>query len=415
MANGNSTAGFLRSKENKMISWGAWLFLFEQTQYYRDTWAEVDLDALHRNLVNVRKLLPRETELFTAVKANAYGHGDIQVAQEALRAGTHGFVVATLDEALHLRQQGIEAPILVLGIIRPTDAGIAARKRISVPVFQEEWLDEAAACIQEDGPKLRVHIKCDTGMGRIGLRKLDELKKVEERITGSACFALEGIFTHFATADSPTDAYYLKQLETFRHFVAALNVSPRYVHAANSAAALCHDDSLFNAVRIGIAIYGMSPSEERPSITGGEQAFSLHSKLVHVKKMQAEESVSYGAGYTAQEGEWIATLPIGYADGWIRKLEGQRIIVGGEEAKIVGRICMDQTMVRLPHYMPVGTQATLIGKQGRHFISMEEIAQKLETINYEVPCMIGGRVPRVYKRNGGTISVTNKIFDEKAK
>lgn len=380
----------------------------EKIQFFRDTWTEIDLDALYDNVKMIRNALPRETHMFAAVKANAYGHGALQVGREALRAGAHGLVVALLDEAILLRRHGIEAPILVLGAIRPNDAGIAARYNISIPVFQKGWLEEAGRSIQ-DGDKLKVHIKCDTGMGRIGLKGTDELKEIEKIVSGSDKFLFEGIFTHFATADQLEESYYQQQLDKFKRLVEQLDIIPAYVHAANSAAALCHDDSLFTAARIGIAIYGLPPSNERHFTLKTRQILSWHTKIVHVKKLQPGDSVGYGADYKAQEEEWIATLPVGYADGWLRKLEGQPVIVEGELAPIVGRICMDQTMIRLPRHFPVGTEVTLIGGRQGRFISVDDIAKKLETINYEVTCSINFRVPRVYKRGKEAVEIENKL------
>ncbi|WP_339164808.1 alanine racemase [Siminovitchia sp. FSL W7-1587] len=380
----------------------------EEIPFFRDTWTEIDLDALYDNVKMIRNALPRNTHMLAAVKANAYGHGALQVGLEALRAGAHGLVVALLDEALWLRKHGIEAPILVLGAIRPSDAGVAARYNISVPVFQTDWLEEASRSMK-DGDVLKVHIKCDTGMGRIGLRRADELKEVEKMVSASDKFLFEGIFTHFATADQQEEGYYQQQLEKFKRFIDLLETVPTYIHAANSAAALCHHDSLFNTARIGIAIYGLSPSEERQFTPETSQVLSWHTKIVHVKKLQAGECVGYGACYKAREEEWIATLPVGYADGWLRKLEGQRVIIEDEFAPIVGRICMDQTMIRLPRYFPVGTEVTLIGGRQDLFISVDDIAQKLDTINYEVTCSINFRVPRVFKRGKQAVEIENKL------
>lgn len=367
--------------------------------FYRDTWAEIDLDNLHDNTAAICEFLPEDTKVFAAVKANAYGHGAIDAAHTVLEAGAHGLVVAFLDEALTLRENGITAPILILGATRAEDAGIAATHDISVTVFQMEWLKEAIAYIDESHP-LRVHIKCDTGMGRIGIKEISEMQKMEEILKESIQFIFEGIFTHFATADEEDESYYQKQLATFKQFLNALTSQPPYIHAANSAAALCHNDALFNSVRVGIALYGLSPSEEMKSHFPIErkEVLSLHSKIIHVKKMNVGESVGYGAGYIADGEEWIATIPIGYADGWIRKLSGQEVIANGERVPIVGRICMDQTMIKLPRHMPVGTKVTLIGRQENQFISIDDIAKKLDTINYEVTCTITDRVPRVCKR-----------------
>ncbi|MBD8006987.1 alanine racemase [Bacillus norwichensis] len=379
-----------------------------QTQYFRDTWVEIDMDTLYQNVQAICNGLPLGTKLFVVVKANAYGHGDFQVAKEALRAGAHGLVVALLDEALALRLKGIQAPILVLGLIRPVDAGVAARHHISVSVFQIEWLKEASRVMDSRDPPLKVHIKCDTGMGRIGLKHKNELKEVERFIHYAYSFELEGIFTHFSTADLTSEKYYQRQLELFKQYVSVLEKKPKYVHAANSAGTLCHKNSLFNAVRVGIAIYGLVTSQQKAPLAKGKQVFSLHTKIVHVKKVIPSEYIGYGADYQAQSEDWVATLPVGYADGWLRKLESQSVIVNGQRANIVGRICMDQMMVKLPNYLPIGTTVTLIGgKESEDFVTVEEIAEKLGTINYEVTCTINFRVPRVYKRGSRHLEVEN--------
>ncbi|WP_230200316.1 alanine racemase [Bacillus niameyensis] len=385
-------------------------------EFYRDTWAEINLDAIFYNLTEIRNQLPNDTKVFVAVKANGYGHGDVQVARTVLAAGAHGLLVAFLDEALALRDSGITAPILVLGATRPKDAGIAAEKNISLTVFQHEWLLKAEESITTD-TKLHVHIKCDTGMNRIGIKEENELQQIEDALQQSDSFYFEGIFTHFATADQVEDSYYKEQLTRFKHFLKMLKAFPPYVHAANSAAALVHIDSIFNAVRIGIAAYGLSPSEEIKTQLPFKlkEAFSLKTKITYIKKLIAGEKVGYGATYTANEEEWLATIPIGYADGWIRRLQGMKVLANGEMVPIVGRICMDQTMIRLPRHIPVGTTIILIGCQQGQSVSVDDIANKLGTINYEVTCTISNRVPRVYIVNGSRISSNSEIIAENFK
>lgn len=380
--------------------------------FYRDTWVEVDLDAISENVGNMRRLLPEHTQIIAVVKANAYGHGAEYVAKTALASGASALAVAFLDEALALRKKGITAPILVLGAARPEDAGIAALENISLTVFQKDWLEEASRHLT--GRKLAVHIKCDTGMGRIGVRTVQELKEVEKIVNQQSCFFFEGIFTHFATADEIDTTLYEKQYSQFQDMVLNLENRPPYVHCANSAAALRFDQSPFNAVRFGIAMYGLSPSPAiKPVLPFPlKEAFSLHTKVTHVKQIHAGDTVSYGATYQASGDEWIATLPIGYADGWIRRLSGQEVIIDGERAPIVGRICMDQCMVKLARPVAVGTKATLIGKQGDLSIPVDEIAEKLETINYEVTCSISSRVPRIFLKNGNDVAdVSNPVLE----
>jgi alanine racemase len=382
-----------------------------QTQFFRDTWVEIDLDNLFKNVKQIKEHTPKDIAIFAVVKANAYGHGDVQTAMTALEAGVHGLAVAFLDEALSLRKNGIEAPILVLGATRPKDVKLAAEHHISLTVFQEEWLKEAEKYLSASN-LLQLHIKCDTGMGRIGVRSIEELKSIERYIENQPIFQFEGLFTHFATADELDTSYLEEQYDIFQKMMTSLEKLPKYIHSSNSAAALMHKKTHFNAIRIGIAMYGLSPSMEIKDKLPVQlsQVFSLHSRLVHSKELLAGEKVSYGATYETEETEWIGTLPIGYADGWIRKLQGQEVLVNGKRCPIVGRICMDQCMIKLPGKVATGTKVTLIGRQGDNVISMDEVASKLETINYEIPCIITNRVPRIYLRNGELIEVSNKLL-----
>lgn len=378
--------------------------------FYRDTWAEINLDAIYENAANMKKHLPPEITLFAVVKANAYGHGDVEVAKTAIQAGAGYLAVAFLDEALALRKKGITAPILVLGASRPEDAQIAAKEAITLTVFQAGWLEAAQSFLE--GTVLNIHVKCDSGMGRIGIRKQEEMNEIERILQKTKCFVLEGIFTHFATADQLDTEYFSNQLVRFEEMLTWLKEKPKYVHAANSAALLRFPNAVFNSVRMGISLYGLSPSMEMKGVLPFElrPAFSLKTKLVHVKNISKGQSVSYGATYTAEEDTWIGTLPIGYADGWIRMLQGQEVLLEGERSPLVGRICMDQCMVKLSRDFPVGTEVTLIGKNGTECITVDDIAEKLKTINYEVTCMISSRVPRVYLQEGRVTGVSNQLI-----
>jgi len=382
-----------------------------QEYFYRDAWAEINLDNIAQNISSFKIHLPKDVEIIAVVKANAYGHGDFQVAKAALDAGAAYLAVAFLDEAIALRQKGITAPILVLGASRPKDAAVAAKSQITLTVFQKDWLNEAKQYLTVDD-RLTVHLKIDTGMGRIGVRSKEELKDVEQFILAEDCFYLEGVFTHFATADELDQSYFEEQLVRFNEMIASLSRRPKYVHSSNSAAAIRYPQAYFNAVRLGISMYGLTPSIEMESEIPFplEEAYSLKAKLTHVKKLHKGDKVSYGATYEASGDEWIGTVPVGYADGWIRRLQGQEVLIEGIRCPIVGRICMDQFMVRLPHEIPVGTEVTLIGCKGEQRISVNEIAAKLETINYEVTCMISKRIPHIYIKNGKTAGVDNYLL-----
>lgn len=379
--------------------------------FYRDTWAEINLDHVHYNVKSLKDILPENVRLFAVVKANAYGHGDVQVAKAALQAGANNLAVATMDEAIALRKKGITAPILVLGATRQEDVAVAAELEITLTVFRMDWL-KAANELLKQSKRLRVHLKMDSGMGRIGVRTKQEVSELEAYIRGHESFYLEGAFTHFASADSLDRTYYNQQLATFKELLEGFSQLPEIVHCSNSAASLRYPESYFNAVRLGISMYGLSPSLEiEPELPFPlKEVMSLKTKVVHVKELHKGDKVGYGSTYEASGDEWIATLPIGYADGWIRKLQGQEVIVNGVRSPIVGRVCMDQTTIKLPSELPVGTEVTLIGSQDSEFISVNEIAKKLDTISYEVTCMVGNRIPRVYVQNGKVVEIINGLL-----
>ncbi|MGN8647749.1 alanine racemase [Gracilibacillus sp. HCP3S3_G5_1] len=368
-------------------------------KFYRDSWVEVNLDHIIYNIQQLKKKLPDKTQIYAVVKANAYGHGDIEVAKAALQGGATRLAVAILDEALHLRQEGIQSPILVMGWVRPEDAEIAAQHDITVTCYQKEWLEEVHNLSL---PKqLKVHLKWDTGMGRIGIRTEQELLELIPLLEGNNIF-LEGIFTHFATADEENMEHFTAQIGRFEKLwtVFQNNWSKHkvMVHTGNSAASMRFPEKMVDFVRFGISMYGLYPSpvvkEEKPIEL--KPALSLHSRLIHVKKVAKGTPISYGATYVTDKEEWIGTVPLGYADGIRRALQGAEVLVNGERCTIVGRICMDQLMVRLPKPAKVGDEVILIGSQDAESIEMDEWAAHLDTINYEIACMISYRVPRIY-------------------
>lgn len=383
----------------------------QEDNFYRDTWVEIDLDAIAYNVGELRKKLHPENKLIAVVKANGYGHGALQVARTALRSGANYLAVAFLDEAISLRKQGITAPILVLGASRPKDVMTAIKYKVTLTVYYKDWLEEAVQFLNKEA-SLTIHLKLDTGMGRIGVRNEQEIQSIEELLVKHPNIVVEGIFTHFATADEKNSSYFESQIQRFKELLSYFTKLPAIIHCSNSAASLLHPDLQYNAVRLGISMYGLTPSLEIEQDLPYplQEAFSLRTKLVQVKKLNKGDKVSYGATYEAKEEEWIGTLPIGYADGWLRKLQGQEVLVEGIRAPIVGRICMDQCMIRLPFYLEPGTEITLIGKQRDAEISVNEIAAKLETINYEITCMISTRVPRVFKQYGNVTETVNFLI-----
>ncbi|MBD1382149.1 alanine racemase [Metabacillus arenae] len=383
------------------------------TGFYRDTWAEINLDAIDENIKNMKKHIGTEQSLIAVVKANAYGHGDIQVARTALEAGAAMLAVAFLDEAISLREAGVISPILVLGAIRPKDVQIAIQYNVIATAISLQWLKEAAGHIREG--KLNYHLKLDTGMGRLGVRDKEEVNDVIQFNSKQKNLVLSGAFTHFATADEINTDYFDEQYKKLLNLIEAFDLDKMIIHCGNSATGLRFPEKLFNSVRFGISMYGLSPSNEiKPELPFPlKEAFSLHTKLVHVKTIHAQEKVSYGATYSASDEEWIGTVPVGYADGWIRRLRDSDVLVNGKRVPIVGRICMDQFMVRLPENIKVGTVVTLIGHQEQEFISIDEVAERLDTINYEVPCTITSRVPRVYLKKNKIIEVENSLLPHK--
>ncbi|MDZ5713153.1 alanine racemase [Jeotgalibacillus haloalkalitolerans] len=378
-----------------------------KNEFHRDTWIEVDLDAIQYNISQLAGQLKQDTVIMAVVKANAYGHGYLEVAEAALEAGAEWLAVAFLDEALFLRKHGFTAPILVLGAARPDDAGLAAAHGIRLTVFSADWIRSAREFLEAD--VLHIHLKIDTGMGRLGFTDQNGLADAEAFASDDSLINIEGAFTHFATADEPDRTYADQQHERFLEFLDVFQQKPPMIHASNSAGAFLRDNSAFNAVRFGISMYGLVPSgdirHEMPAPL--KPALSMYTKMVQVKKLKQGEKVSYGATYTAGQDEWIATLPIGYADGWIRQMQGFEVLAGEHRAEIIGRVCMDQCMIRLPFEMQEGSVVTLVGEVLNDRILLDDIAAHNGTIHYESACLLTARVPRMYRKNG----VIKKVFN----
>jgi len=368
-------------------------------QMFRETWAEVDLSAIRHNIKQIKNKLQKDTEVTAVVKADGYGHGAVQVAKAALQAGATRLAVALLEEAMTLREAGITAPVIVLSAVSPSCAKVAADNDIELTFYHAEWVE--AVALEELSSPLKLHMKWDTGMGRAGIRTKKELKALLRSLLNKKCVKLVGIYTHFATADEEDITYFNKQSERFKALLDSFKedwTDQVSIHVGNSAAAIRHPDEMLDFVRFGVSTYGLYPSSY---IKGNDfidlkQAFSLHSKLIHVKEVEKGEAIGYGSTYIASKREWIGTIPLGYGDGWSRQLQGIDVLVGGEKSPIIGRICMDQLMIRLTKPHKIGTKVTLIGEQEGSFIDMDEIAEYLGTINYEIPCMLKERIPRIY-------------------
>ncbi|CAG7647715.1 Alanine racemase [Paenibacillus solanacearum] len=387
--------------------------------FYRPTRVEISLDALQHNLQQFRTVLPEHVKLMAVVKADAYGHGAVEVSREALRCGVEYIAVAFLDEGLELRRAGIQAPILVLGYTPPEGLETAWTHDITLNVYTHELLDawQRIGRAKHDERPLKVHIKIDSGMHRIGLTDVGEAIALIERARQLPGLCVEGLFTHYACADEADKSYTYEQYNKFAQVVEHFRregVEFPYVHAGNSAAAIDLPDWTFNMVRIGISMYGMYPSEEvNKARIELLPVLSIKSSVVMVKQVPAGAGVSYGAIYRPAAEETIATLPIGYADGFSRMLTGKaEVLVGGRRVPVVGRICMDQCMLNVTGLadISIGEQVVILGSQGNECITAEDHAAWLGTINYEITCMISHRVPRVYIKDGRVCLTVNPLL-----
>jgi len=390
--------------------------------YYRPTRAEISLDALQNNINELRKNLSEGTKTLASVKANAYGHGVIEMSKAVIKYGVDFLGVAFLDEALQLRRAGVDAPILVLGYVAPQYLDLAMEYDVSIAFFAEEQLEKAAT-LKNSQKKLKVHIKIDTGMGRLGLTTFDSTIHFIERALALPQIQVEGIFTHYSKADETDKSYTMQQYEKFNKvatYVREKKWPISIIHAANSAASIDTPEWSGEMARLGIAIYGLYPSTEvKKEKANLKPVLTLKTEVVHVKEMLEQSGISYGAHHFAKPGEWVGTIPIGYADGFSRMLSGKvEVLVAGERVKVIGNICMDQCMIDLePIRHKFATlqdilhqEVVIIGQQGTQYISIEEIADKLGTINYEVATMLASRIPREYKENETIIAVSNLIL-----
>ncbi|AYG00583.1 alanine racemase [Lactococcus allomyrinae] len=362
---------------------------------HRHTPAVIDLAAIQNNIKKFRKHIGTHPEIWGVVKANAYGHGSIPVSQ-AIHDLVDGFCVSNLDEAIELRNNLITKPILVLSGIVPDNVDIAASLNITLTAPSLEWL-QLIVKEKADFSTLKLHIAVDSGMGRIGVR---DAKEANDMIALADQYHIQfdGVFTHFATADEADDTKFNEQKMKFDKIVSALSRRPHYVHSTNTASALWHTNQVQDIERLGISMYGLNPSGTALELPFElEAAFSLKSELTHIKEIHAGDTLGYGATYRATENTWIGTVSIGYADGWTRDMQGFHVLVDGKFCEIVGRVSMDQMMIKLDKGYSIGTPVTLIGHDGDNEITAQDIAAWRKTINYEVLCLLSDRIHRVYK------------------
>ena len=365
-----------------------------KTSPHRPTKALINLEAIRYNIQQMGAHIPKDTLKWAVVKANAYGHGAVAVAT-AIQDDVDGFCVSNIDEALELRQTGISKKILILGVSEVESLSLAKDFDITLTVAGLEWIENLLAT-ESDLAGLTVHLKIDSGMGRIGFRSASEAAQAQTLLKEYGA-NVEGIFTHFATADEESDSYFKEQLECFKEILDGLQEVPELVHASNSATTLWHAETIFNAVRMGDSMYGLNPSGQVLELPYElKPALTLETAIVYVKTVVAGACMGYGATYQADNEQVIATLPIGYADGWTRDMQNFSVLVDGQLCPIVGRVSMDQITVRLPKLYPLGTKVILIGADGDQEITATDVAVYRGTINYEVVCLLSDRIPREY-------------------
>ena len=367
----------------------------------RWAWLEIDLDAIKRNVRTLKGLTPAGTGFMAVVKADGYGHGGVQAALASLRGGADRLGVATVDEALTLRGSAISAPVHILSEPPADSCDLIIEHDLVPTVTTREFALALGRAAAGRGTVAPYHLKVDTGMNRIGVRAEDAASFVV-RVADLPGLRLDGVFTHFATADVPGDWDFDRQLERFLGAVDAIRtegVDPGIAHAANSPATILHPESHLDLVRCGIAVYGLHPASATRDVVDLEPAMSVKARATFVKRIGLGEGVSYGLTYRAAAPTTIVTLPLGYADGVHRVLSNRmQILIGGRRCNQVGRVCMDQLMVEAargvePEY---GAEAVLVGTQGSERILLDELGELAGTINYEMACAFGMRLPRVY-------------------
>jgi len=369
----------------------------------RWAWAEVDLTAVEHNVRALKGLTAPGTLFMAVVKADGYGHGSVQVASAALAAGAERLGVATIDEAVRLRQAGVTAPIHLLSEPPPGSAGHIVRHELVTGLYSRDFalaLSKAASVAQTVA---RFHLKLNTGMNRVGVAPEEAVGFVES-LRGLPGIQMEGVYTHFATADVPGDWEFDAQVKRFDAAVREMRahrIECGIVHAANSAATVLHPETHHDMVRCGIAIYGLHPGEATHRRVDLRPAMSVKARVTQVRRIAMGEGVSYGFTYHAPAPTTIATVPLGYADGMRRGLSNETtVLVGGTPCRQVGRICMDQLMLEVPRGLEVavGDEAVVIGAQGGAEITMDAHATTVGTINYEIACGFGARLERRHLR-----------------
>ena len=388
----------------------------QKMNFLHRTWVEIDLDRIESNYRRLKDAVGADCRVMCVIKANAYGHGAVETARVLEEAGCDRFAVSNIEEAQQLRRGGVRGDILILGATPAEYAEELAAANVAQALYDPDYAAELSAAAVAAGVRVRVHLKLDTGMRRIGFdaeRQLDEAAAACRRPGLDA----EGVFTHFATADGdgdPDGAFTERQFARFTAAIDALaaqGVTFRVRHCCNSAAAVTRPAYRLDMVREGIVLYGLAPSAA-VGADGFAPAMSMKTRVSMVKEIAAGEGVSYGLTFHSERPMTVATLPVGYADGYLRAYGKGCVLLKGRLAPILGRVCMDQMMVDVTGLdVKPGDTATLFGEDGGAFLPVEALAKLADTINYETVCAIGRRVPRVYLRGGQPVGVSG-LLDE---
>lgn len=389
----------------------------ELKEYYR-VYAKINLDNIEHNILELKKNIGEDTKMAAVVKTDGYGHGAVPIAF-TLQNIVHMFAVATIDEAINLRKHGIKNSILILGFLPENKIEDAIVQEICPAVFSYEMAEKISEKAQSLKKKASIHIKVDTGMGRIGYPVTESAIQEVIKISQLPGIEIEGIFTHFASSDSENKEMTKRQYQEFRFFTDALEEQGVQIpirHCDNSAGIIDVPEDSLDLVRAGIALYGMYPSDEvNKKSVDLKPALSMKSHIIYLKEVEAGQGISYGPTFFTTRKTKVATIPVGYGDGYQRNLSNcGYVLIRGKKAKIIGRICMDQFMVDVTDFEEVseGDEVTLIGRDKDEIITVEELAALAGTFHYEFVCDIGKRVPRVFYRHGKLVCKKDYFVDE---
>lgn len=387
---------------------------------YQRVCATIDLDAVCYNMEHMHRNLSDNTQMIGVIKADGYGHGAVQIGRELEKMSyVFGYAVATAEEAMILRRVGLQKPILILGYTFPYCYEDLIRYNIRPTVFREDTIDQLSECARKMCKPVKVHVKVDTGMTRVGIRPDDDGIAFVDKALHTEGIEVEGMFTHFARADESDKTPARKQLGALRDFMARvekeLNFTIPIKHCSNSAGIVELPEANMDLVRAGITLYGLWPSEQvSQNIVSLQPVLSLKSHIVYIKEVEGGVPISYGGTYVTPRKMRVATIPVGYGDGYPRGLSGKGyVLIRGKKAPILGRVCMDQFMVSVEDIPDAaeGDEVTLIGRDGELEITMEQLGNLSGRFNYELACDLGKRIPRVYVKNG-KITATKDYYDD---